>query len=164
MAKKRVVKLEGNQNAVKLVDWETVDRLLSVGCIGEEIAQFLGISYDTIQRHCVSEKGTSFADYVKNGNGNFKVSLRRLQARSASGYVENVRDDEGKIIDRRIVPPSVTMQIWLGKQFLGQRDQVESTVHLPELKVQPINKDEQDKINDSLEKLNESYPDIQPES
>lgn len=57
-----------------------------------------------------------------------------------------------------------TMLIWLGKQLLGQKDQVENTFILPELKVQPLDQDEQDRINKSLEALNESNADIHPES
>ena len=53
------------------------------------------------------------------------------------------------------------MGIWLSKQYLGFKDQVEQTIQIPELKVQPLNPDEQEKINKSIEMLNESNADLQ---
>jgi len=40
----------------------------------------------------------------------------------------------------------------------------EIDLHLPELKIQPLDAEEQDQINKSLEALNESNTDIHPES
>ena len=97
---------KGNKNAEKKVNWKLVDGMLEINCTGEEIASVLGISYDTIARHCKKEKGLSFADYLKNGNEKFKRSLKRLQFESAK-------------------KGNVTMQIWLGKQYLGQTDKQE---------------------------------------
>lgn len=125
----------GNQNALKKIDWNAVDGLLKMGCTGEEIACFLDIDYDTLANHCVKEKGTLFSEYIKSGNSGFKVSLRRLQTRSARGFIEEIKDNDGKVIDRRYIPPSVTMQIWLGKQFLNQKERAEfdQNINFPEL-------------------------------
>lgn len=144
----------GNKNArLPDLNWSEIDRLLAIGSIGEEVAAFLGIDYETLARHCKQEKGLSFEDYAKRGNTNFKVSLRRLQARAAAGYTEIIRDEENRIIRRQYNPPSVTMQIWLGKQFLNQSDRVEQTLTIPQINVQPSNADDVDEIEESLDKL-----------
>jgi len=54
-----------------------------------------------------------FADYYKRRQGKGHVSLRRSQVQNA-------------------LNGSTTMQIWLGKQWLGQSDKQEITVHASE--------------------------------
>lgn len=123
-------KREGAGRNALIIDWETIDRLLMIACTGEEIASYMGCSYDTLQRHCVKEKGVEFADYIKNGiNKSFKISLRRAQWRSALGQYDN----EGKCIEK----PNISMQIWLGKQILGQTDKsnMEFTDNTPIIKI-----------------------------
>jgi len=71
---------------------------------------------------------------IKKGKATGKTSLRRLQMESAMGTKAAVlREDDGSIIrDGKGAPilvggrtPSITMQIWLGKQLLGQADKRE---------------------------------------
>jgi len=99
---------------MKTIDFKELDKLLAIGCIGEECAGFFEINYDTLNAICKREKGVGFSDYNKKGNSRFKISLRREQYRSVTG----IKNIEGKYI----IKPSVIMQIWLGKQYLGQRD------------------------------------------
>lgn len=123
------------------IDWATVDRLLMIACTGEEIASYLGLSYDTLQRHCVKEKGTDFAEYIKSGiNKTFKVSLRRAQRAMALG----VQDSDGNWLEK----PNVSMLIWLGKQTLGQTDKnnMEFTDNTPLIKLTQEEKDSFDKL------------------
>lgn len=126
---------KGNKVAEKQIDWNEADKLRRIGCTCEEIVSVLGVSWSTMERKCKAEFNMPFDEYVKRGNQNFKVSLRRLQARGAQGYTEIIRDEEGNIIERRYNPPNVTMQIWLGKQFLGQKDkqEVDQNLNLPSL-------------------------------
>lgn len=118
----------GNKNAEKFVDWNKVDELLKIGCNQEEIAAVLGVSIDALCDHAKREKGCLFADYIKRGSTDFKVGIRRSQMRSAIGVPRY--DPDGKVVGW-ITPPSVVMQIWLGKQYLEQRDKIETdaTVH-----------------------------------
>ena len=108
----------GNKYAKKEISWEVVDKLLEINCTGEEIATVMGVDYDTIQNHCKEEQGMMFSEYIKKGNAKFKTSLKRLQYRSAKGLFTTTNDGETKLIEK----PSVTMQIWLGKQYLEQTD------------------------------------------
>ena len=93
---------------LKKIDWKTAESLAGIQCTGEEIASVLNIDYDTLERRIRQEFKISFTDWFKKHSAKGKVSLRRRQFRSAI--------DDG----------SVPMQIWLGKQYLGQSDKIES--------------------------------------
>jgi hypothetical protein len=92
-------------------EWKFIEALCKIQCTGEEIAFALGISYDTLQRRVVETHGISFAEYYKRESAGGRASLRRAQWNKAM---------EG----------NPTMLIWLGKQYLGQKDQQE--VHTSE--------------------------------
>lgn len=88
-------------------DWSQVEKLAALHCTGEEIAEFLGISYDTLERACKREMQMKLADYLAQKKSIGRTSLRRAQ------YTKAV--NEG----------NTTMLIWLGKQWLGQTDKIE---------------------------------------
>ena len=85
------------------VNWTQVEGMCAIHCTGEEIAGVLGCSYDTLERAIKRDHNLNFAEYYAQKSANGKVSLRRKQYTAAM---------EG---DR-------TMQIWLGKQWLGQAE------------------------------------------
>lgn len=80
-----------------IIDYELVAKLAEIQCTQEEIARILGCSTKTLQRD--EEYGLIYKKAAETG----RMSLRRYQWKSA---------EKG----------NVTMQIWLGKQFLGQKD------------------------------------------
>lgn len=84
----------------KEVDPTAVTKLARLGCSGEEISSVLRIDRATLYRN--------YATALKEGHDNQRCSLRRLQWKSANAG-------------------NVTMQIWLGKQLLGQADKSEFT-------------------------------------
>jgi len=59
-----------------------------------------------------------------------------------------------------------TMLIWLGKQVLGQRDQIEQTITVPQVQVHTLNESERLEIATALTALeeHESNDDIPAES
>lgn len=79
----------------KVIDENLVDKLASVGCSNESIAIQVGCSVDTLTRR--------FADLLSKSREGLKTKLRIWQLESAR-------------------KGNVTMQIWLGKQMLGQSD------------------------------------------
>lgn len=85
------------------LDYELIEKLASIMCTQEEIATFVGCSVDTLQRD------ETFCGIYKKGIDSGKMSLRRKQ---------------WKLADK-----SPAMAIFLGKQYLGQKDvlDVEST-------------------------------------
>uniref|UniRef100_A0A6M3KB59 Uncharacterized protein n=2 Tax=viral metagenome TaxID=1070528 RepID=A0A6M3KB59_9ZZZZ len=112
-----------------IIDYEEVARLAHIHCTQEEIAAHFDCDVRTLQRD------DTFCLVYKNGLEGGKKSLRRLQWAKAHGVpaiqatCENgtpAWDDKGRpIFLRPGTPPDTTMQIWLGKQTLGQRDNQE---------------------------------------
>jgi len=97
------------------IDLDQVEKLAGLFCTYEEIAAFLGVAINTMK----SRK--DFLTVYKRGYENGKCSLRRLQAKKAM---------EG----------NTTMLIWLGKQYLGQRDRLEQN---------------EDGLNEAIDRLND---------
>ena len=85
----------------KSIDYEIVEKLSNIQCTQEEIANFLDVSVRTLQRD------DEFCRIYKKGINNGKMSLRRYQYKLAE--------------------KNTAMAIWLGKQYLGQVDKVETT-------------------------------------
>ena len=102
----------------KEIDYDMVEKLANIQCTQEEIASFLEISVRTLQRD------EEFCRIYKKGQENGKMSLRRMQYKLAE--------------------KNTAMAIFLGKQYLGQRDNVE--VKAPE---------ELNKVTELLNKLEE---------
>ena len=95
--------------------------MLNIGCNLTEIQYVLGVSYDGLTRNIERITGMKTKDFVEQHLATFKISLRRLQMRSASGIMN-------KKETYYMVPPSVQMQIFLGKNVLGQTDRIEAQI------------------------------------
>ena len=115
----------------KAIDYDLVQRLAHIQCTQTEIAAALGLSVRTLERD------NRFCQIYKTEIDNGRKSLRRLQWESAKGTEpELVLDAEGRPLETQKglpvwkagIPPSITMQIWLGKQYLGQTDRTETDV------------------------------------
>lgn len=85
----------------KEIDYDLVKKLAEIQCTQEEISSILDISVRTLQRD------REFCRIFNMSKENGKMSLKRWQFKRA---------EQGS--DR--------MLIWLGKQYLGQRDVIES--------------------------------------
>jgi hypothetical protein len=94
------------------IDWEVATMLCGMQCTKVEVAAVLKISEDTLERALKREKNTTFSEFYEQHQASGKASLRRMQWESARNG-------------------NVTMQIWLGKQVLGQTDRtdISGTVH-----------------------------------
>ena len=84
------------------IDIDQFKKLCSIQCTLEEIASWFKCSSDTIERWCKRTLKMSFADAFKTWSADGKISLRRTQFKMAES--------------------NVSMAIWLGKQYLGQKD------------------------------------------
>lgn len=89
----------GRPNVV--IDYETVEKLAGIMCTQEEISSYLGISVRALQND------KEFMRVYKKAIDTGKMSLRRSQMTLATGG-------------------NTTMAIWLGKQYLGQTDKLET--------------------------------------
>ena len=86
------------------IDWVQFDKLCGLQCTLREIAAWFNCCEDTIENRVKEERGITFSDYFKEKRERGKVALRRLQWNSAH-------------------KGSITMQIFLGKNYLNQSDQ-----------------------------------------
>jgi hypothetical protein len=91
-------------------DWITIDKLCNLLCTAAEIADFMDVSVDTLYRRIQERYGCTFAEHLSKCAAHAKVALRRAQWKSA---IEN---------------GNVSMQIWLGKQILGQKNNTDITI------------------------------------
>jgi len=80
---------------VKDIDREQVWRLACMQCTLREIADVVGVSHETVRKH--------FGDLIEKGQSVGKKSLRRAQFEKA-------------------LNGSDRMLVWLGKQYLAQKD------------------------------------------
>ena len=107
------------------IDWEQFDKLCAFMCTKDEIADWFNCSDDTLSRAIKRKFNTSFAVYYKKKAIQGKISLRRAQFQRAIG-------DKDPATGRLRNNGSVPMQIWLGKQWLGQAETpIEGVEELP---------------------------------
>jgi len=84
-------------------DYKQICSMCAIQCTAEEIASVLDISVDTLGRRIQEYTGKGFADFFKVKRMGGHASLRRMQ------WSKAMSNDS-------------TMLIWLGKQYLGQKD------------------------------------------
>lgn len=89
----------------KNIDFKQLKELCGIMCTGEECAGFFNIDYDTLNARIKEKYGYGFSEYFKRKCTAGKISLRRTQFRLAT---------EG----------DKTLNVWLGKQWLGQTDNI----------------------------------------
>ena len=89
------------------IDFNVVRGMCAVMATEKEIANYFGCTIQTINERCKDETGCTFLDLFKKNSEAGKMSLRRSQFSNATKN------------------NNATMQVWLGKQYLGQRDKAE---------------------------------------
>jgi predicted transcriptional regulator len=90
----------------KRIDLKQLEALAALQCTNDEIASGLGIARSTLQERL---KSKTFRTAIEKGRELGRRSLRRMQYEAAK-------------------KGNVTMMIWLGKQWLAQRDKIEQDV------------------------------------
>jgi hypothetical protein len=89
------------------IDLTDVEKLAALHCTHQEMADWFGVSLRTIASRL---KRREFAEAMQRGRARAHISLRRCQMKIVEGG-------------------SSAMAIWMGKQFLGQRETV-TTEHV----------------------------------
>ena len=91
----------------KNINQEEFEKLCGLQCTEEEICGFLGVSDKTLVAWIKRTYGKqySFSDIFKEKRSSGKISLRRYQFQLAKN--------------------NANMAIWLGKQYLNQKDKIE---------------------------------------
>lgn len=85
------------------IDMDRVEAMMRIHCTKDEISSVLGMSTRTLDRRLKEMGEENFDTLYKKNRAHGNASLRRMQWRQA---------DNG----------NTAMQIWLGKQYLGQQD------------------------------------------
>lgn len=107
------LKNKGGRPAI-IIQKENFERLCELQCTLMEIAAFFNCSHDTIERWCKKTYKKNFEDVFKMKRGKGLISLRRNQF--------------------ALSKKNASMAIWLGKQYLDQKDQVETYNTFEDLK------------------------------
>jgi hypothetical protein len=84
------------------IDLDELERLSALQCTDEELASWFRVSTRTIERR---RRQLKFAEAMERGKARGRMSIRRAQMKML---------EDG----------NATMGIWLGKQYLGQTDEV----------------------------------------
>lgn len=92
----------------KVIDQQQFENLCALQCTEEEICGWFDVCTETLNSWCKRTYKSSFSEVFRQKRGKGKISLRRHQWRLAES--------------------SASMAIFLGKQYLGQRDQIEAAV------------------------------------
>lgn len=90
----------------KVIDQRQFENLCGLQCTQEEICSVLDVCEETLNSWCKKTYKQGFSEVFRQKRGKGKVSLRRNQW--------------------KLSETNATMAIWLGKQYLGQRDQIET--------------------------------------
>lgn len=87
------------------IDFNLLKKMCQIQCTAEEIAGVMEISSDTLNARIKEKHDITFSEYYKKYSDEGKTSLRRLQF--------------------KIAQTNPGMAIFLGKQYLRQRDKQE---------------------------------------
>ena len=99
--------LKGDTPAQDRIDKKQFENLCGLQCTLLEICDFFDVEDDTLNSWCKKTYGTTFSEVFKQKRGKGQISLRRMQWKLAE--------------------KNTAMAIFLGKQYLGQKDKIEYT-------------------------------------
>lgn len=99
----------------KEINQKLFENLCGIQCTEAEICAALECCEDTLNAWCKRTYKTTFSETYKSKSQLGKSSLRRAQFRLAE--------------------KNASMAIWLGKQYLGQKDIVEQNINADGVKV-----------------------------
>ena len=100
----------GSGRPRKVVDYALLEKLAMLHASHDEIAAMLKVSTGYVSEHLKPGADPAFSEAHARGWSNGKLNLRRKQLEKAMGG-------------------DATMQIWLGKNMLGQTDKAEVKTH-----------------------------------
>lgn len=93
-------------------DWKALNSLIELQATREEIASVFDIDSDTLSRIIKDRFNCTFSSYFKQKSGFKKIALRRAQFKAATEQ------------------NNTALMIWLGKNWLGQKDAQEVTASI----------------------------------
>lgn len=115
-----------------IIDWAKVNRLLLYQCNGVSIAGIIGIHPETLYDACKQEYNIGFSDYSHTKKAEGKELLRAKQFETA-------------------MSGDKTMLIWLGKQYLEQKDNNDYNIKVNEDKLNELARTFEQKVVSATE-------------
>lgn len=97
--------VKGDTPAQNRIDKKVFENLCGLQCTLEEVCGAFDVNDKTLNSWCKSTYGTTFYEVFKEKRGKGQISLRRMQWKLAE--------------------KNPSMAIFLGKNYLGQKDNVE---------------------------------------
>ena len=88
----------------KIINWELFEQLCALQCTQSEICSMLKVNEDTLRKGCKETFGEDYSALYKRNSEVGKISVRRYQ-----------------FVQAKTKP---NMAIWLGKQWLGQKENI----------------------------------------
>ncbi len=119
---------------LKEINEKLFENLCAIQCTEKEICSVLECCEDTLNAWCKRTYKMTFSETYKNKSQLGKTSLRRMQFRLAE--------------------KNSSMAIWLGKQYLNQKDAADVTL--------PADKAKDDALSQSLRAMAEELESDQP--
>lgn len=99
--------VKGDTPAQDRIDKKVFENLCGLQCTLLEICDAFDVDDKTLNEWCKKNYGTTFSEVFKTKRGKGQISLRRMQWKLAE--------------------KNASMAIFLGKQYLGQKDKIEYT-------------------------------------
>jgi len=93
----------------RVFDWRRIGNMFSIGCTMSEVAHIENVCVSWLKEICERVNDCTLQQFMMQHRDTGKLSLRRAQYRSA------------------VEKGNVAMQIWLGKNWLGQSDKIDHT-------------------------------------
>ena len=100
------------------INLEELRKLMALNCTMAEVAAFFGCNKKTIERRMKDDE--EFAEIIDHGRADGMLSVRRQQFQIMESG-------------------NATMAIWLGKQLLGQRDQIDTVQEHKPISIEIVN-------------------------
>lgn len=98
----------GNKLNIK---WKEVEQLFEAGCTGQQVADYVGVHYDTLVKRCKKDLGIELSELKRQKRSRGDAMLLAGQF-------------------KRALKGSDTMSVWLGKNRLGQTDKIKQEVDM----------------------------------
>ncbi len=122
-----------------IIDWELVDSLFAKFLEGNQVAARLGIHPNTLARRIELEKGVSLSAYRNLKRAKGEALLKEVQFELALG--RRKKNKSGQITEDYKEKPNTIMSIFLGKNYLGQTDNIKTqNVNIDGGKIQDYDK------------------------
>jgi hypothetical protein len=131
----------------KIINWELFEQLCALQCTQSEICSMLKVNEDTLRKGCKDTFGEDYSALYKRNSECGKISVRRYQ-----------------FVQAKTKP---NMAIWLGKQWLGQKENVtelkELIVHEMRAGIRQISEESRSEtIEHAALETKPSIPDCRP--